>query len=55
MIDIPEDVLCSVLCRVGGLCSARTQHVVDGLDDLGHLVLIDHTVTVNVVHPEKQK
>ena len=39
------------LCRVGGLGGPSAQHVVDGLHDLGHLLLVDHTVAVDVVHP----
>ena len=42
------------LCRVRGLGGPSAQHVVDGLDDLGHLLLVDDAVAVNVVHSGKE-
>jgi len=47
-----EDVLGALLGGVGGLDGAGAQHVVDGLHDLGHLLQVDHTVTIHIVHPE---
>ena len=49
-----EDVLGALLGRVGRLGRAGAQHVVDGLNDLGHLLLVDDTVAVDVVHPAKK-
>ena len=39
------------LCGVRGLGGPRAQHVVDGLHDLGHLLLVDDAVAIDVVHP----
>ena len=47
-----EDVLGPLLGRVGGPRGAGAQHVVDGLHDLGHFLLVDDAVPVDVVHPE---
>jgi len=47
-----EDVLCPLVCGVCGLHGAGSQHVVDGLYDLCHFLLINDPVAVHVVHPE---
>ena len=47
-----KDVLGPLLGRVGGPRGAGAQHVVDGLHDLGHLLLVNDAVPVDVVHPE---
>jgi hypothetical protein len=46
-----EDVLSPLLGCVGGLDGPRPQHVIDGLHDLCHLVLVDNSVPVHVIHP----
>ena len=43
----PEDLSRPPLRRV----RLRPHHVVDGLDDLGHLGDVDPTVTIHVIHP----
>jgi len=48
-----EDILCPLLRSVGGFDGPGAQHVVDGLDDLGHLFLVDHTISIDIVHPER--
>jgi len=47
-----EDILGSLLGRVRRLHSPGAQHVVDRLNNLGHLLLVDNTVAVHVVHSE---
>merc|ERR1719376_238392 len=47
-----ENILCSLFCRVGGFDSPCPQHVVDGLHNLGHLVLVNHSISVHIVHSE---
>ena len=55
-LSIPvEDVLGPLLGGVGGLDGPGSEHVVDGLHDLGHLVLVDHAVSVHVVHPAREE
>jgi len=53
LIHPVEDILCPLLRRVGGFDGPSAQHVVDGLDDLSHLFLVDHTISIDIVHPER--
>ena len=50
-----ENILGSLLSCVGRLDGSGSQHVVDGLDDLCHLLKVDNSVPINVVHSGKLK
>ena len=54
LVHAGKDVLGALLGRVGGLGGSSAQHVVDGLDNFGHLLLINDAVAVHVVHPVKE-
>jgi len=52
LIHSVENILCSFLSSISGFHSTCSQHIIDSLHNLSHLILINNSITIYVIHPE---